>query len=138
MALSDAEARDRFLGVSAQSMQGIAARDLGASPPPDFPRELAREILADFERELKGVDGIREALAELGARVCGASSSSNERIRASLRIVGYARLFEPNVFSAAEVARGASRRAAIRCALLGKLISGPVTDEVTAEPLLRR
>jgi len=106
LALSDEEARDRFLGVSSQSMQGIAERDLGASLPPDFQRELAREILADFERELKGVDGIREALAELGARVCVASSSSIERIRASLRIVGYARLFEPNVYSAAEVARG--------------------------------
>ena len=106
LTLSDDEARDRFLGVSAQSMQGIAERDLGASLPPDFQRQLAREILADFERELKGVDGIREALAELGARVCVASSSSIERTRASLRIVGYAGLFEPNVFSAAEVARG--------------------------------
>ncbi|MGD0639843.1 MAG: HAD family phosphatase [Roseiarcus sp.] len=106
LALSDDEARDRFLGVSAQSMQGMAERDLGAALPPDFQRELAREILADFKRELKGVDGIREALAELGARVCVASSSSIERIRASLRIVGYAGLFEPNVFSAAEVARG--------------------------------
>jgi FGGY-family pentulose kinase/HAD superfamily hydrolase (TIGR01509 family) len=106
LTLTDDEARDRFLGVSAQSMQGIAERDLGASLPPDFQRELAREILADFERELKGVDGIREALAELGARVCVASSGSIERIRASLRIVGYTRLFEPNVFSAAEVARG--------------------------------
>ncbi len=106
LTLSATEARDRFLGVSAQSMQGIAERDLGAALPPDFQRELAREILADFERELKGVEGIREALAELGARVCVASSSSIERIRASLRIVGYAGLFEPNVFSAAEVARG--------------------------------
>jgi HAD superfamily hydrolase (TIGR01509 family) len=104
--LSDSETRDRFLGLSAQSMQGIAERDLGAALPADFQRELAREILADFERELKGVDGIREALAELGARVCVASSSSIERIRASLRIVGYSGLFEPNVFSAAEVARG--------------------------------
>ncbi len=106
LALTDGEVRDRFLGVSAQSMQGIAERYLGAALPPDFQRELAREILADFERELKGVEGIREALAELGARVCVASSSSIERIRASLRIVGYAKLFEPNVFSAAEVARG--------------------------------
>jgi HAD superfamily hydrolase (TIGR01509 family) len=104
--LSDDEARDRFLGVSAQSVQGIAERDLGASLPPDFQRDLARAILADFEHELKGIEGIREALAHLGARVCVASSSAMERIRASLRIVGYARLFEPNVFSAAQVARG--------------------------------
>ncbi len=106
LALSEEEARDLFLGVSAQSIQGIAERALGASLPPNFQRELAREILADFQRELKGVDGIREALAGLGARVCVASSSSLERTRAALRIVGYAGLFEPNVFSAAEVARG--------------------------------
>jgi HAD superfamily hydrolase (TIGR01509 family) len=104
--LSDEEARKRFLGVSAQSLQGIAERDLGASLPPDFQRELGRAILADFEHKLKGVEGIREALAQLRARVCVASSSAMERIRASLRIVGYARLFEPNVFSAAQVARG--------------------------------
>jgi len=106
LTLSDEETRERFLGVSAQSMQGIAERDLGASLPPDFQRELARAIAADFERGLKAIGGIREALAELGARVCVASSSSMERIRASLRIVDFARLFEPNVFSAAEVARG--------------------------------
>jgi len=36
------------------------------------------------------------------------------------------------------VAMGASRRAAVRAALIGKLISGLVTDESTAEHLLRR
>lgn len=106
LTLSEEETRDRFLGVSAAAMQGMVERDLGASLPPDFQPELARAILADFERELKGVEGIREALAGLGARTCVASSSSMERIRASLRIVGFARLFEPNVFSAADVARG--------------------------------
>ncbi|THD48018.1 MAG: HAD family hydrolase [Bradyrhizobium sp.] len=56
---------------------------------------------------MKGVDGIREALNELGPRdICVASSSSVERIRASLRIVGFSRLFEPNLFSATEVANG--------------------------------
>lgn len=106
LSLSDDEARERFLGVSAQSMQGMAERDLGAALPPDFQGELARAILADFERELKGVEGLREALGEIGAPVCVASSSSMERIRASLRIVGYSALFEPNVFCAADVARG--------------------------------
>ena len=50
--------------------------------------------------------GIGEAINGLGARVCVASSSSTERIRASLRIVGYSGLFEPNIFSAADVASG--------------------------------
>jgi beta-phosphoglucomutase-like phosphatase (HAD superfamily) len=49
---------------------------------------------------------LREALGDLGAPVCVASSSPPERIRASLRIVGYADLFGARVFSAAEVTRG--------------------------------
>ena len=104
--LGEAEMGERFLGISAQSMQEIAESALGAPLPPGFQSELAREILADFERELKGVEGIGEAIEKLGARVCVASSSSLERIHASLRIVGYSDLFGPNVFSAADVASG--------------------------------
>jgi HAD superfamily hydrolase (TIGR01509 family) len=104
--LGEAEVRERFLGISAQSMQEVAERALGAPLPADFQSELAREILIDFERELKGVEGIGEAITKLDARVCVASSSSLERIHASLRIVGYSSLFGPNVFSAADVASG--------------------------------
>ena len=105
--LSAEEARERFLGVSAQAIRRMAERDLGAKLPANFLDELTRDIIAAFEHELKGVDGVREALAELdGGAVCIASSSSLERTRASLRIVGYTRLFEPNLFSAAEVAHG--------------------------------
>jgi HAD superfamily hydrolase (TIGR01509 family) len=104
--LGEAEVRERFLGLSAQSMQEIAERALGAPLPASFQSELARETLADFERELKGVEGIGEAISRLDARVCVASSSSLERIHASLRIVGYADLFGPNVFSAEDVASG--------------------------------
>jgi HAD superfamily hydrolase (TIGR01509 family) len=104
--LGETQARDLFVGVSAQSMGAIAERALGAPLPAGFHSDLARDLIESFERELKGMDGIGEAVAALDARVCVASSSSPERIRASLRIVGYAELFGPNVFSAAEVARG--------------------------------
>jgi len=105
--LTAEQARERFLGVSAQAIQRMAERELGVKLPVDFLNELTRDIIAAFEHELKGVEGVREALAELGdGAVCIASSSSLERTRASLRIVGYTRLFEPNLFSAAEVAHG--------------------------------
>jgi HAD superfamily hydrolase (TIGR01509 family) len=104
--LGEAQIRELFLGVSEQSMLGIAERELRAPLPPGFQSALANDILADFERELKGVEGIAELIGRLDARVCVASSSSIERIRASLHIVGYANLFEPHIFSASEVARG--------------------------------
>ena len=105
--LSAEQARERFLGVSAQAIQRMAERKLGTTLPVNFLDELTHDIIGAFEHELKGVQGVREALAELGdGAVCIASSSSLERTRASLRIVGYTRLFEPNLFSAAEVAHG--------------------------------
>lgn len=100
-------ARQRFLGVSAQAIQRMSERDLGHPLPENFLDELTDEILVGFEHELKAMDGVREALAELkGGKVCVASSSSLQRIRTALRIVGFTPLFEPNVFSAAEVAHG--------------------------------
>jgi HAD superfamily hydrolase (TIGR01509 family) len=104
--LSEARLRDLFLGVSARSMGETVERMLGLPLPPDFQETLARDVMVDFERELRGIPGVADAIARLRARVCVASSSSIERIRASLRIVGYADLFGADVFSASEVARG--------------------------------
>jgi HAD superfamily hydrolase (TIGR01509 family) len=74
--------------------------------PGEFPDDLSREILSTFARELKGVEGVRQAVAGLRARVCVASSSAPERLRFALRVTGYEALFAPNIFSAAEVAEG--------------------------------
>ncbi len=104
--LSDEEVFDRFLGLSVEAIARSAEKDLGGALPASFPTDLTRRILAGFENELQGVAGIRQALAGLGARVCVASSSAPERIRRSLAAVGYARLFEPNIFSASAVERG--------------------------------
>jgi HAD superfamily hydrolase (TIGR01509 family) len=104
--LSDEEVLDRFLGLSADAVALSAEKDLGGALPASFSSDLTRRILAGFEHELKGVVGIRQALAGLGARVCVASSSPPERIRLSLAAVGYKALFEPNIFSASAVKRG--------------------------------
>ena len=50
--------------------------------------------------------GVSEALAELSARVCVASSSAPERLRFTLKTAGYESHFGPNVFSATQVAHG--------------------------------
>jgi HAD superfamily hydrolase (TIGR01509 family) len=73
--------------------------ELGALLPKEFPDDLSREILATFARELKGVEGVRQAVGVLRARVCVASSSAPGWLRVALRVTGYETLFVPKRFS---------------------------------------
>ncbi|HEY1862415.1 MAG TPA: FGGY family pentulose kinase [Roseiarcus sp.] len=103
--LTDRETRERFLGRRLDSsLSGIEA-ELGALPE-SFREDFSREILVAFARELKGIEGVRQAVEGLRARVCVASSSGHERLRLSLRVAGYETMFAPNIFSAADVAEG--------------------------------
>ncbi len=104
--LTDRETRERFLGRRLDSSLHGIETELGAQLPADFRDEFSREILLAFARELKGVEGVRRAIEGLRARVCVASSSGHERLRLSLRVVGYETMFAPNIFSAADVAEG--------------------------------
>ena len=106
LSLSDDETRQRFLGKRQDAVLRRVEAELGARLPRDFTGALSREILATFERDLKGVEGVRQAVAGLDARVCVASSSAPERLRFALRVTGYETLFAPNIFSSAEVPRG--------------------------------
>jgi D-ribulokinase len=104
--LSDEETRRRFLGLRQDAVLKRIEAELGAPLPGDFSAALSREILATFERELKGVVGVRQAVIGLDARVCVASSSAPARLRLALRLAGYETLFAPNIFSSAQVSRG--------------------------------
>ena len=104
--IGETEGRDVFLGISAKSARKIAEGRLGRALPERFEADLAAEVIAAFELALKGIAGVREAIDALGRPVCVASSSSHERIRASLAAVGYADLFGPRIFSAHDVANG--------------------------------
>ena len=104
--MTEEETRKRFLGQRLDSVISRIERELGTRLPEEFPDELSREILSTFARELKGVEGVRQAVEGLRARVCVASSSAPERVRHSLRLAGYENLFAPNIFSATEVAEG--------------------------------
>jgi D-ribulokinase len=106
LALSEEETRERFLGLRQDgALEGIE-QEIGRALPKDFSAALAREILATFERELKGVEGVRQAVGGLSARVCVASSSAPQRLRFALRVTDYESLFAPNIFSSADVQRG--------------------------------
>ena len=106
LALSDEETRERFLGMRQDGVLRRIEQELGRPLPKDFSALLARAILATFERELKGVEGVRQAVNGLDARVCVASSSAPQRLRFALRVTDYEFLFAPNIFSSAEVQRG--------------------------------
>ena len=104
--VTHAEAIDRFLGFSVDTIIQRAEEELAGALPADFRSDLARDILTRFTSELKGIEGVRQAVAGLECPVCVASSSPPERIRHALSVAGYSGLFEPYIFSATMTPRG--------------------------------
>ena len=88
--LSAEQARERFLGVSAQAIRRMAERDLGAKLPANFLDELTGDIIAAFERELKGVDGRSRSAG--GARRGRGLHRLVELARAHPRLAAHRRL----------------------------------------------
>ena len=106
LAIDEAGVRDRFLGVSLASLIASVEADLGRSLSSDFSARLTGATLAAFEREMKAIAGVAEAVQAIQAMVCVASSGTPERIRRSLDIAGLRDLFEPHIYSATMVAQG--------------------------------
>lgn len=74
--------------------------------PADFASKLAAATLGRFSEELRPMPHVAHALSWLRGPKCVASSSPIERIRASLEVTDLARFFEPNLFTASDVANG--------------------------------
>jgi HAD superfamily hydrolase (TIGR01509 family) len=74
--------------------------------PQNFALRLSKATLDRFSAELRPMPHVAYALTWLREPKCVASSSPKERIRASLETTDLARFFEPNLFSASEVANG--------------------------------
>jgi HAD superfamily hydrolase (TIGR01509 family) len=106
LTITHAQAIDRFLGLSVETIMQRAEEDLACALPADFRSDLSRDILTRFMTELKGIEGVREAVSGLKCRVCVASSSPPERIRLALSVAGYSGLFEPHIFSGTMTPRG--------------------------------
>ncbi|WEX76685.1 HAD family hydrolase [Sinorhizobium numidicum] len=100
------EASERFLGRSLKSMSAILHDEHGLATDDAFLEGMRMRLYARFREELKPVLGIRNAVEQLDAASCVASSSQPERIRLSLTVTGLLDLFEPNIFSASMVAHG--------------------------------
>lgn len=104
--LSEAEVIERFVGVSdAQFKQEIESH-LGRRLPADWESEFAPLYRSVFERELRPVEGIVEALDRVTYPTCVASSGTHEKMRFTLGLTGLYERFEGRIFSATEVARG--------------------------------
>ena len=100
------EIMDRYVGISTASMLADIEARSGRVLPADFAETLRRCVAAAFEAELRPMDGVEAVLSALRCRICVASSSTPERLRHSLSLVGLLRYFDPHVFSATQVTRG--------------------------------
>ncbi|AWM26026.1 hydrolase [Sinorhizobium fredii USDA 205] len=106
VSMTTEEASERFLGRSLQSMSAILHDEYGLATDTAFLEAMRMRLYARFRQELKAVPGIRQAVEQLDAACCVASSSQPERIRLSLTVTGLIDLFEPHIFSATMVTHG--------------------------------
>jgi HAD superfamily hydrolase (TIGR01509 family) len=104
-----AESMHHFLGRSRRHLEARAAELLRRPLPAGFYEDYAAARDAAFERELRAVPGVRDAVDALhaaGAGTCVASSGSHAKMRLTLGMTGLWERFEGRIFSATEVAHG--------------------------------
>ena len=78
----------------------------GRKLPEDFAATVTAATLRKFRAELRATAHAAHALSWLRGPKCVASSASLDRIRVSLEATDLLRYFEPNLFSAHDVANG--------------------------------
>jgi len=106
VAMSEAEAHERFLGRSLKSMSEILHDEYGLAVDAAFLEAMRKVLYERFRSELQPIPGVAETVDALGVAHCVASSSQPERIRLSLSVTGLIGRFEPNIFSASMVVHG--------------------------------
>ena len=103
--ISAEEILARYTGISMAGMLADLEARFGRTFP-DFADRHRRRLNALFEADLKPIPGVAGVLASLSCRACVASSSTPERLRHALTLVGLFDRFHPHIFSTTEVARG--------------------------------
>ncbi|MFJ5708280.1 HAD family hydrolase [Streptomyces sp. NPDC093105] len=104
--LTEADVVDRFIGRSRESICAQIAEQLGEETARFWWDQLMRRHREEVNAGLETVDGLPEALSEIGLPVCVASSGSHEKMRHTLGVTGLYERFEGRIFSAGEVPRG--------------------------------
>lgn len=100
------EAMTLGFGKNRLSLTAEVETRFGRALPARFFETMRALVDTAFERELQAIPGIEELLAALPGRRCVASNSHLERVRHALSVTRLLPLFEPNVFSASQIARG--------------------------------
>jgi HAD superfamily hydrolase (TIGR01509 family) len=95
-----------FFGRRPADMIAMVEAATGRKLPHKFSTTLTAATVRRFRSELRPMPHAAHALSWLRGPKCVASSSTIERIRASLEITGLDRFFEDHQFSASEVANG--------------------------------
>ena len=104
--MGEAEAVRRFMGRTDRHMTREVEAHLGRPIPAGWRAAFERRREEAFERGLRPVDGVVEALDEIGPAVCVASNGGEAKIRHSLQLAGLLERFVGRIFSASAVAHG--------------------------------
>lgn len=104
--LSEEEAHARFVGKTFAAMIDEVTREFGVSFPADASAHKDIRLLALYERELKPVPGVADALKAIGHHHYSvASNSPAERVAAALRIAKLTEWFDDRITTFEHVAR---------------------------------
>jgi HAD superfamily hydrolase (TIGR01509 family) len=95
-----------FTGRRPADMFAAVEAATGRKLPPNFAADVTAATLRRFHEELKATPHVEHALTWLRGPKCVASSSTLDRVRASLETTGLIRFFEQGLFSATDVPRG--------------------------------
>ena len=105
--ISEEEAHARFVGKTFAAMLEEMQREFGASFPANASADKDVRLLELYERELKPVEGVHEALdALMPQHFSVASNSPFDRVEAALRITRLTRFFGNRITTFEHVARG--------------------------------
>ena len=104
--MTEEDVIERFVGRSPDVILAEAEARLGRRVPEGWFERGETRIRRAYATELRPVDGISEALEEIGDPVCVASSSGHDNIRYKLELTGLYDRFAGHIFSATEVANG--------------------------------
>jgi HAD superfamily hydrolase (TIGR01509 family) len=95
-----------FMGHSMPQVRAMVEERLGRPVPADLEARYIQQLFPTFERSLRPIPGIEDALRAIDQTVCVASSGTHERIRLTLGATGLWDRFGGRVFSAQDVVRG--------------------------------